>query len=79
MLITTEEDKSLHSILASSLSLFIFATTLMQYLVFLTFTAELSPVGLGAGAGAGLGARAEDAPSSVVLAFLGGRLWALGS
>ena len=40
MLISGGKDKSLCSILASYLSLFIFATTLTQYLVFLTFMAE---------------------------------------
>ena len=48
------------------------------YLRFLAFMAEPSPMGVGAGVRAGLGARLGVAPSTMVLAFLGGRLWALG-
>ena len=78
MLITSKKDISLSSILASSLSLFIFAITLTQYLVFFAFMAEPSLAGVGACAGVVLGARAGDAAYLVVLAFLGGWPRAMG-
>ena len=78
MLITGEKDISVHRILASSLPLFIFATTMTQYIVILAFTVEPSPVGVGAGTGVVLGAKARDVPSLVVLAFLGKQSWSLG-